>query len=116
MCRHVVLHSTNAACWCPLVLLRPRSTRPFFHQITAVFVQLLTFEEARAALASTEYPLFVQVCRPPLVFITEPAYPVVKLLCNLVLTNRSVEKVVGEFRCDGHKSTLLVDGCDVTVL
>lgn len=60
----------------------------------------MTFEEARAALASTEYPLFVQLCRPPLVFVTEPAYPVVKLLCNLVLTNRSVEKVDGEFRCD----------------
>lgn len=63
-------------------------------------VQLLTFEEARAALASAEYPLFVQLCRPPLMFVTETPYPVVKLLCNLVLTNRSVEKVDGEFRCD----------------
>lgn len=72
----------------------------FFFFFAPPCFQLLTFEEARAALASTEYPLFVQLCRPPLVFVTEPAYPVVKLLCNLVLTNRSVEKVDGEFRCD----------------
>eukprot|EP00752_Nemacystus_decipiens_P009822 g8764.t2 len=76
------------------------STEPF--QDTDTSPKLLTFEEARAALASTEYPLFVQLCRPPLVFITEPAYPVVKLLCTLVLTNRSVEKVDGEFRL-GHE-------------
>ncbi|CAB1118442.1 unnamed protein product [Ectocarpus sp. CCAP 1310/34] len=60
---------------------------------------MLSFEEARTALASSEYPLFVQFCRPPLVFSTEPEYPAVKLLSNLVLTNRAMEKVDGEFRC-----------------
>lgn len=63
-----------------------------------VFLQLLTFEEARAALASAEYPLFVQLCRPPLLFNAEPEYPVVKLLSTLALTNRNLEKVDGEFR------------------
>lgn len=60
--------------------------------------KLLSFEEVRTALASSEYPLFVQFCRPPLVFGTEPEYPAVKLLSNLVLTNRAMEKVDGEFR------------------
>lgn len=40
----------------------------------------------------------MQLCRPPLVFSTEPEYPVMKLLSNLVLTNRKLEKVDGEFR------------------
>lgn len=64
-----------------------------------VCFQLLTFEEATAALASKEYPLFVQFCRPPSVFVPEPTYPPVKLLSTLVFTNRSVERVDGEFRC-----------------
>ena len=61
-------------------------------------LQLLNFEEATAALASNEYPLFVQLLRPPLVFTPEPEYPPVKLLSTLVFTNRNLEKVEGEFR------------------
>ncbi|CAM9552550.1 unnamed protein product [Ectocarpus sp. 12 AP-2014] len=73
------------------------SREPF--RDTEVSPKMLSFEEARTALASSEYPLFVQLCRPPLVFSTEPEYPAVKLLSNLVLTNRAMEKVDGEFRC-----------------
>lgn len=49
-------------------------------------------------MAAKEYPIFVQLCRPPLVFTPEPEYPSVKLLMTLALTNRNVEKVDGEYR------------------
>lgn len=61
-------------------------------------LQLLSFEEATDALAAKEYPLFVQLCRPPLIFAPEPEYPTVKLLTTLVFTNRNMERVDGEFR------------------
>lgn len=61
-------------------------------------LQLLTFDEASGLLASNEYPLFVQLCRPPSLYTIEPDYPPVKLISSLVCTNRKVEKTGGQFR------------------
>lgn len=63
-----------------------------------LLLQLLTHEEATEMFSKNEYPLFVQFCRPPLLFTPEPEYPPVKMFSHLVCTNRNIEKVDGEYR------------------
>ncbi|CAM9678932.1 unnamed protein product, partial [Phaeothamnion confervicola] len=75
---------------------------------------VMPFDQVVAAIGAGEYPLFVQLCRPPLPpqqQASEPKFPPIKLVYTIVASNREVRKepIGGEFQMGSSLSTVSRD-------